>query len=96
MALDFVREIALSDSPLFFDGHTITGLYIGNLLTGLDNPTTLYNKYFNKVREQLTKSDVSEDIMRSKDFELIVQNTYLKEYVPKTKKYLLYDAKTAL
>ena len=96
MALDFVREVALSDSPLFFDGHSITGLETRNLSTRLDNSAYFYNEFFDKVKEQLIKSGVSEDIMKNKDFEFIIQNTYIKNRLPNTKKYLLYDTKTAL
>jgi hypothetical protein len=86
MALDFVREIALSDLSLFIDN-----LPTKYFSTDLDNSVELYKGFDKKVKEQLIKNGVNEDIMKSRDFELIVQNTYLKESLPETEKFLLYD-----
>jgi hypothetical protein len=89
MALDLVREIALSDSSLFIDN-----LPTKYFSTDLDNSVELYKELNRKVKEQLIKSAVSEDIMKSKDFKLIIQNTYLKKSLPKSEKCLLYDTES--
>jgi hypothetical protein len=89
MALDLVREIALSDSSLFIDN-----LPTKYFSTDLDNSVELYKELNRKVKEQLIKSAVSEDIMKSKDFKLIIQNTYFKKSLPKSEKCLLYDTES--
>lgn len=89
MALDFVREIALSDLSLFIDN-----LPTKYFSTDLDNSVELYKEFDKKVKEQLIKNDVNEDIMRSRDFELIMQNTYLKKFLSETEKCLLYDTES--
>ena len=68
----------------FFNEASLTSASSKYFSTDLDNSVELYKEFDKKVKEQLIKNDVNEDIMRNRDFELIMQNTYLKKFLPET------------